>query len=272
MSTLDEPLALEPATREQRHTDDLRLSVFDSHFHIIDPRFPLLPNQGYLPPTFTIADYRASTASLQVIGGAIVTASFQGFDQRYLIAALLEMGPRFVGVAQLPPTVSDAEILELDEVGVRAVRFNLYRGGAESLTYLEAMARRVFELAGWHVELYVDARDLPDILPLLLTLPRVVIDHLGLAHAGLPSLLKLAEQGNFIKATGFGRYDANVPAALQAIYQANPHALAFGTDLPSTRAPRPFSPEDVTLIQETLGPEAAQRVLSVNATRLYKLV
>lgn len=271
MSTIDDPLAQEPVATTRPLTGDLRTRFFDGHFHIIDPRFPLIPNQGYLPPIFTIADYQASTAKFRVVGGTIVSGSFQGYDQRYLVAALLEMGPHFVGVTQLPATVSDEEILELDEVGVRAVRFNLYRGGSENIDHLEEIALRVFELAGWHVELYVNARDLPDLMPRLLALPRVSIDHLGLAREGLPHILKLAEQGGFVKATGFGRYDADVTEALRAIYQANPNALIFGTDLPSTRAPRPFSEMDITLIQDTLGPEASRRVLSVNATRLYKL-
>jgi len=271
MSTIDDSLAQQPVALTQPVTGDLRTRFFDSHFHIIDPRFPLVPNQGYLPPMFTIADYQASTTNFHVVGGAVVSGSFQSFDQRYLVAALLELGPRFVGVTQLPATVSDEEILELDEVGVRAMRFNLYRGGSESIDRLEEMARRVFDLVGWHVELYVNSRDLPELMPRLLALPRVSIDHLGLAGEGLPHILKLAEQGGFIKATGFGRCDFDVPEALRAIYAANPAALIFGTDLPSTRAPRPFAETDVTLILDTLGTDAGRRVLSVNAARLYKL-
>lgn len=270
-ATDDDLLAREPVVLTRPRTDDLRARLFDGHFHIIDPRFTLVPNQGYLPPAFTIADYRARTAKFNVIGGAVVSGSFQGFDQRYLVAALLELGERFVGVTQLPVTVTDEEILELDEIGVRAVRFNLFRGGSESAERLEEMAWRVFDLAGWHVELYVNSRDLPDLVPRLLALPRVSIDHLGLAREGLPHVLKLAEQGAYVKATGFGRCDFAAPEALHAIYQANPRALIFGTDLPSTRAPRPFDEADIALIQETLGPEAAHQVLCENATALYKL-
>src|SRR5579883_3011355 len=253
MSATDDLLAREPVALVRPQTGELRTRFFDGHFHIIDPRFPLVPNQGYLPPAFTIADYRARTARFNVIGGAVVSGSFQGFDQRYLVAALLELGERFVGVTQLPASVTDEEILELDEIGVRAVRFNLYRGGSAGVDLLEEMAWRIFDLAGWHVELYINSRDLPDLM------------------AGLPHVLKLAEQGTYVKATGFGRCDFAAPEALRAIYQANPRALVFGTDLPSTRAPRPFDETDIALIQETLGPEAARQVLCENATALYKL-
>ena len=38
------------------HTE---LPLFDAHFHIVDPRFPLVPNRGYLPDRYTVSDYRA---------------------------------------------------------------------------------------------------------------------------------------------------------------------------------------------------------------------
>ncbi len=271
MSTSDDLLAEQPVATTRPLGGDARTRFFDAHFHIIDPRFPLVVNQGYLPPFFTIADYQARTANFRVIGGAVVSGSFQGFDQRYLVAALHELGRSFVGVTQLPAAATDEQILELDEVGVRAVRFNLYRGGSESIDRLEEMARRVYELAGWHVEIYLDSRDLPDLMTRLLALPCVSIDHLGLSRGGLPHILKLAEQGVYIKATGFGRCDFEVPEALRAIYEANPGALLFGTDLPSTRAPRPFTESDVELVLETLGAEAGRQVLSENAAALYKL-
>lgn len=54
--------------------------LFDAHLHVIDPRFPLVANQGYLPPAFTVDDYRDRTAHLEVVGGAVVSGSFQAFD------------------------------------------------------------------------------------------------------------------------------------------------------------------------------------------------
>ncbi len=35
------------------------MKIFDSHFHIIDPKYPLFENNGYLPPKFTIENYLA---------------------------------------------------------------------------------------------------------------------------------------------------------------------------------------------------------------------
>ena len=154
--------------------------LFDSHFHIIDRRFPLVPNNGYLPDDLTCSDYRSQLSAYDLRGGAVVSGSFQAFDQSCLLDALHTLGPLFVGVTQLPATVTDQEILDLDGGGVRAVRFNLKRGGSEDVRHLDAMARRVHELAGWHVELYVDSRELDGLFDTLADLPAVSIDHLGL--------------------------------------------------------------------------------------------
>lgn len=246
------------------------MKLFDAHFHIIDPRFPLIPNHGYLPPAFTCEDYLQRMQGHSLAGGAVVSGSFQAFDQAYLLAALRRLGPAFVGVTQLPASVGDAELLELDAAGVRAVRFNFKRGGSENSRHLEHFASRVYELVGWHVELYVDARELPDLSPTLLKLPAVSIDHLGLSAAGLPTLLKLVERGVCVKATGFGRVDFDVRKALPTLFAANPDALLFGTDLPSTRAPIPYQDTDFTLVTEVLGDGNADKVLWENALRLYR--
>ena len=244
------------------------MRVFDAHFHLVDPRFPLVANDGFVPASFTARDYREGVSGLGVVGGAVVSGSFQAFDTTYLEAALGALGPGFVGVAQLPADVPDAEVLRLDALGVRGVRFNLRRGGSATADALPALARRVWDLAGWHAELYVDARDLPG-LPLA-DLPRVVIDHLGLSRAGLPHLARAVEAGAVVKATGFGRVDLDVAGALRQLTAVSPSAVVFGTDLPSTRAPRPFRPADLNLVRDTLDPDLADAVLYRNAVALYR--
>ncbi len=243
------------------------LKIFDSHFHIIDPAFPLIPNQSYLPPPFTTDDYLKRTEHLSIVGGAVVSGSFQAFDQTYLLDSLQKLGPSFVGVTQLPSSVSDAEIMRLNSAGVRGVRFNLKRGSSEK--HMESFAKRVHELAHWHSEFYVDARELPDLSKLLLRLPRVSIDHLGLSKEGFPTLLALVEKGVKVKATGFGRVDFDVPWALKEIVKVNPDALLFGTDLPSTRASRPFLDEDIRLILDTFDQTTATQILYSNGINFY---
>ncbi len=245
------------------------MRIFDAHFHIIDYRYPIQENQGYLPPNFRVEDYEGVTKDLHISGGAIVSGSFQGFDQGYLENALAQLGPTFCGVTQLPFSVTDEDILALHQKGVRALRFNIKRGGSEDLDKLDDFARRVHDLAGWHSELYIDSRELPAISSIIEKLSTVSIDHLGLSKEGLPHLLKLVDTGVRVKATGFGRVELDVAQALKAIYQANPHALMFGTDLPSTRAERPFAVSDIELIQQFFDEEATDKILYRNAYEWY---
>ncbi|MCB1754789.1 MAG: amidohydrolase family protein [Gammaproteobacteria bacterium] len=244
-------------------------TLFDAHLHIIDPAFPLIENQGFVPAAFTVDDYLAQAKPLGITGGAVVSGSFQGFDQTYLVEALRRLGAGFVGVAQVPLEVDDETLARLNRAGVRGVRFNLYRGKRDTLSNLQDFALRVYERYGWHAEFYLDAANLDDLTGLLTGLPKVSIDHLGLSGKGLPDLLRLAEHGVRVKATGFGRVNFDVAAALKQLWQCNPEALMFGTDLPSTRAPRAFQAADITLISEALGDEAAARVLRDNALAFY---
>jgi predicted TIM-barrel fold metal-dependent hydrolase len=248
----------------------LSQKYFDCHFHIIDKNFPVVPNQGFMPDAFTSEDYLDRLKAVDLCGGAVVSGSFQAFDQSYLFHALKVLGPAFVGVTQVPQTVSDQELKELNSAGVRAVRFNVKRGGSEEIHHLESMARRVHERVGWHTELYVDSTELADLFETLVSLPAVSIDHLGLSKAGFSTLLKLVEKGVRVKATGFGRVDFDVRPALTDLYAANPRSLIFGTDLPSTRAPRPYQDNDYTLVLETLGEEKAANVFYKNAIEFYR--
>jgi predicted TIM-barrel fold metal-dependent hydrolase len=253
-----------------KSTNACAISVFDSHFHIIDHRFPLVPNDGYLPDDFTCREYRQRTANIFLTGGAVVSGSFQAMDQSYLIDALSILGPGFVGVTQLPATVSDQEVLRLNGLGVRAIRFNLRRGGSEKIEQLENLAWRVFNLARWHVELYVDSSELPGLKETLIRLPALSIDHLGLSKSGFSTLLALVEQGVRVKACGFGRVDFDVKTALLEICAANPEALMFGTDLPSTRAPRAYADQDMLLLLDALGEDLARKALYDNAVAFYR--
>ena len=244
--------------------------LFDCHCHIIDHAFPVIPNQGYTPPHFPLDVYRARAALLGVEGGAVVSGSFHGFDQTYLKAALAKLGNGWVGVTQVPADIPDKDIAALELIGVRALRFNLFRGRIDSVDDVTALARRAHAAAGWHAELYADAATLAPHVAALSKLPRIVIDHLGMTEAGLPVVLDLVRAGAKVKATGFGRVKMDVAVAIERIAKVNPAALMFGTDLPSTRAARPFAVDDIQLIERVLGAELAAKVHWDNAVDLYR--
>jgi predicted TIM-barrel fold metal-dependent hydrolase len=151
--------------------------------------------------------------------------------------------------------VRDEDVIALDRAGVRGVRFNLRRGGSLDVD----LALRVHDLVGWHVEVYAGGRVLAELEDRLRVLPRLVVDHLGLDAEALPVLQRL---DCMVKATGFGRVDVDVEATLRSL---DPDRLMFGTDLPGTRARRPFEPADLELVA-SIAPQA----LADNARAWYR--
>ncbi|MBF6329083.1 amidohydrolase family protein [Nocardia transvalensis] len=243
--------------------------MFDAHVHIIDPRFPLIENEGYLPQPYTIADYRKRMSRFDVDGGAVVSASFQGTDAAFMKAALAELGRNWVGVINLDPDAGDEEIIDLDRAGVRAMRFNLKRAAGDIVSST-IQAVRAYDLVGWHVELYIDGSMLGSLEPVISKLPALSIDHMGMSDECLPYLLNLVDRGAKVKASGFGRVTMDVAAALRRIHAVNPEALMFGSDLPGTRAGRPFQDSDIELIADAVGTDM-YKVLEDNARAFYRL-
>lgn len=242
------------------------MKKFDAHLHIIDYEYQINENNGYMP-----LEYKSEVNSLNIIGGAIVSGSFQGFDQSYLIDTLNKLNGNYVGVTQLPHSVTEDELIFLNNQGVSGLRFNVKRGGSEDLSKLEYFAKRVNEVVGWHTELYIDSKKLSDIKTTIKKLPAVSIDHLGLSKEGLPHMLDLVEQGVKVKATGFSRTDLDIPNTLRSIYNINPEALMFGTDLPSTRAPYRFNENDIQIIENNFTNEECENIFYKNATKWYRI-
>jgi len=276
----------------------LRRRAFDAHFHIIDPRFPLVSNQGYMPEPYTarsFADQTKCFEHLDVAGGAIVSGSFQLFDQGYLVDAIEQLGNGFVGVTQLPldEPVNEALVRKLSEQGVRAIRYNITRGVAASTAAILSQAVQCYALSQWHSEFYIDTTLLADraYFEALSELPVVSIDHVGFSANGLDAMLQLlrcrARAGlpSYVKATGFGRYlgtPEELKSALIAVLREFPEALCWGSDLPSTRARVPFEEaSSVELICDCVGQvfgdagEQRERVLHGifwgNSERLYRI-
>ena len=249
--------------------------VFDSHFHIIDPAYPLAGNQGFTPDYFTVEQYRNELAGMGVeaVGSAVVSGSFQGYDQSYFEGALGKLGSTFVGVTQLDPATSDEEILRLDKLGIKAIRFNLFRGLSATLEDIEEQGRRVRELCGWKTELYLDASKMDDdFVALVLRMPDVSIDHLGMRKGGADLMKKFVAAGVPVRVTGFGRIDYTREEAAKLIaelYAENPKALIFGSDLPSTRASKRFDVDDIELIVDAVGSDHAEEVLYGNGAAWY---
>ncbi|CAB3960984.1 amidohydrolase [Burkholderia aenigmatica] len=151
----------------------------DCHIHIYDDAYPLAPTATFRPPHAPVDAYRRVQQALGLARVVIVQPTGYGVDNRCLLDALAAFGQQARGVATLPADVPDAELARLHAAGVRGVRFMMLAGGLARWDELERVAARIGPL-GWHVDLQLDGRTLPDVLPLLSSLPaRVVIDHTG---------------------------------------------------------------------------------------------
>ena len=77
--------------------------------------------------------------------------------------------------------VTDDELKWMDEAGVRGVRFNFLKRLVDFTPrdVLERIAARVDKL-GWHVVVYFEMHDLPELEDFFTALPTtVVVDHMG---------------------------------------------------------------------------------------------
>jgi predicted TIM-barrel fold metal-dependent hydrolase len=264
------------------------LGSSDCHAHIFgsQDRYPYTPNRSYTPPEASIDAYRRMLAALGFARAVIVQPSVYGTDNRCTRDAVVASGGRWRGVAVVEPGVSDALLAELHAAGFRGVRINLLFKGGLQLDALERIARAIQPL-GWHVQLLLDGRDLPELAERLQRLPvDFVVDHmghmpasLGVAHAGFQTLLQLLRGGRcWVKLSGAYRvsskpqpYEDAVPFA-RALVETAPDKLVFGTDWPHPSISVPM-PQDANLLDllPIWAPDEAtrRRILVENPARLY---
>jgi predicted TIM-barrel fold metal-dependent hydrolase len=84
-------------------------------------------------------------------------------------------------VAVIAPTITEAELRELDRVGVRGVRFTQHDPATAVTTpeMIEPIATRIAEL-GWHAQIHMRGEQLVAIAEMVARLPcTIVIDHMG---------------------------------------------------------------------------------------------
>jgi len=155
----------------------------DAHCHVFGPgaEFPYAPERKYTPCDASKQQLHALRGHLGFARNVVVQATCHGADNRALVDACLASAGRARGVATVRRDVSDAALRALHEAGVRGVRFNFVRRLVDLTPpdELQEIAGRVRDL-GWHVVVYFEAQDLPELWNALTALPTtVVIDHMG---------------------------------------------------------------------------------------------
>jgi predicted TIM-barrel fold metal-dependent hydrolase len=267
----------------------------DTHAHVFGPGdlFPYADDRSYTPPDAPREKYLKMLGTLGFDRGVLVQGSAHGRDNAAMLDALARHPDRLRGVAVADADVSPAVLREWAAGGVRGLRFNHffrngqlhYRGGV-SLDAARALAPVMADLE-WHLQLWIDVKDLPRTVPTLkaIGLP-VVIDHMGRTDAragttteGFQCLLRaLGEGWCWVKLSGAHRLSTLAPdypdarPFHEALVRTNPERLVWGSDWPHPRVEgeMPDAGHLFELFQAwTPDPATQQRILVTNPARLY---
>ncbi|MBS1228865.1 MAG: 2-pyrone-4,6-dicarboxylate hydrolase [Proteobacteria bacterium] len=162
----------------------------DAHCHVFGPgaQFPYAPERKYTPCDASKDQLFALRDHLGFARNVIVQATCHGADNRALVDALQHSEGRARGIATVRRGISDQDLQALHAAGVRGVRFNFVKRLVDFTPKDELLeiARRIAPL-GWHVVVYFEAVDLPELWDFFTALPTtVVVDHMGRPDVGKP--------------------------------------------------------------------------------------
>ena len=276
----------------------------DCHIHVFGSpeQFPGSANRVYTPTPRTIEDYHRTFESLGLHRAVLVQPSAYGTDNRCMLETLRSDPALYRGVAVIRPDIDEAELVALDQAGVRGVRLNIHTdgpGGGSASDALRAAAARVAPL-GWHVQIYGSAALMLELAPAIRTVGvPVVLDHMGGANAaagtedaGFQAVLDLLAAGKvWVKLSGSDRVAGSsedvstaIPFA-EALIAANSANLVWGSDWPhlghhvgerGANAPSAiYRPLDTAALFDVLTravPDEALReaIFTTNPVRLYR--
>ncbi len=264
----------------------------DAHCHVFGPaaQFPFAPERKYTPCDASKDQLFALRDFLGFARNVVVQATCHGTDNRALVDALVHSQGRARGVASVGRDVTDAELQAMHEAGVRGTRFNFVRRLVD-FTPREVLAEIAARIAplGWHVVVYFEAQDLPELWDFFTTLPTtVVVDHMGRPdvtqpvdgpefelfvklmreHANVWSKVSCPER---LSKSGPPTYGDVVPFAKRLV-ETFPDRVLWGTDWPHPNM-KGHMPDDGKLVDFLPGiaatPELQRRLLVSNPMRLY---
>jgi len=155
----------------------------DAHCHVFGPgeEFPYAPQRKYTPCDASKEKLWALRDHLGLSRNVIVQATCHGADNRALVNALTQAGTRARGVATVKSDVSDDELQQLHDAGVRGIRFNFVKRLVDTrpTEALKTLASRIQSM-GWHAVMYFEAEDIDELQPIIAACPvPVVIDHMA---------------------------------------------------------------------------------------------
>jgi 2-pyrone-4,6-dicarboxylate lactonase len=263
----------------------------DAHCHVFGPaaKFPYAPERKYTPVDASKEQLFGLRDFLGFDKNVIVQASCHGKDNAALLDALVHSGGKAKGIAVIGEDITDAALKSMDKAGVRGVRFNFVKRLVDFTPrdVLERIAARIAPL-GWHIVVYFEMADLPELESFFTALPTVVVvDHMGrpdvkkgVGHPEFQNYLRLLESHRNIwsKVSGPERltvagapYDDVVPFG-RAIVEHIPDRVLWGTDWPHPNMPVE-APDDGVLVDVipkiATTPALQKKLLVDNPMRLY---
>lgn len=260
----------------------------DAHIHIYDPRFVASRPGARLTRNATVADYRLLQSRLGTSRTVVIQPAAYGFDNSVTVDAVAQLGiANARAIAVVPPTVAEAELRELDRLGVRGVRFTQHDPSTAVTTpeMIEPVATRIADL-GWHVQLHLRAAQLLEMAALVERLPgTLVVDHMGrlpqpegLAHPAFEVLKRLLDSGRaWVKLSGPYLESgapgyADVRGVARALVKHAPERCVWGSDWPhpTERETKPDDAAMLDLVTDWAGnEETRRRILVDNPASLY---
>lgn len=264
----------------------------DAHCHVFGPaaEFPFAPERKYTPCDASRHQLVALRDFLGITRNVVVQATCHGTDNRALVDALEHSGGMARGVASVSRDVTDTELQAMHKAGVRGTRFNFVRRLVD-FTPREVLAEIAARIAplGWHVVVYFEAQDLPELWDFFTTLPTtVVVDHMGRPDVSKPVdgpefalFMKLMhEHPNVwskvscperLSKSGPPAYDDVAPFARRLV-ETFPDRVLWGTDWPHPNM-KSHMPDDGLLVDYVpriaVTAELQRKLLVDNPMRLY---
>jgi 2-pyrone-4,6-dicarboxylate lactonase len=162
----------------------------DAHCHVFGPgnEFPFAPERKYTPCDASKSQLYALRDHLGFSRNVIVQATCHGKDNRAMIDACQHSNGLAKGVATVGRDISDEELAIMHAAGVRGVRFNFVKRLVD-VTPKDELLEIASKIApyGWHVVIYFEATDLPELWDFFTAIPTiVVVDHMGRPDVSKP--------------------------------------------------------------------------------------
>ena len=223
----------------------------DAHCHVFGPgaEFPFAPERKYTPCDASKTQLLALRDQIGFARNVVVQATCHGADNRAMIDACRASGGKARGVATVRRSITDGELRDMHEAGVRGVRFNFVKRLVDFTPRdeLQEIALRIQPL-GWHVVVYFEAQDLPELWDFFTALPTpVVVDHMGRPDVTKPIdgpefqlfLRLMREHGNvWTKVSCPERLSKSGPPALHGECNAYRDVVPFARHVVETFADR----------------------------------